>query len=339
MAFSVLEIPGQVDNHNLGRVIGECFRSQINTAVKRRKEDLGPTNYNKLTEASKNYAAITQTHLPSIMDEIEGTAFGAKIDFLDAFLLCCHELYDPSEQEHCTTIAGHEPGDKRILGHNEDWPLPEGSPNPLYLLKATIQESASLVYSIISLCYPDELMGTAVTMNDSGLILAVNSIETNNIHPGVPRIVLSRAITRCQTIKQSVDLINETPRASGYNFILAQNDKLVNVEVAGEDIEVETAPLGLWVHTNHFATPKMQKHGKEPSTQSLARYERASKLARFPMTVTDMKAALSDNEGPSPILNDGTLASVVTIPAEKILYVRQNKPVLGEFEEHHFRST
>lgn len=335
-----------VTQRELGNIIGEHFRLDAQEEIRIRRTRLGPRKYDELLENCKQYEVQTKrAGFSPILEEISGFAQGADISFLEAFFLSCHELYDPSElepTEHCTTIAVRQ-GRGIILAHNEEWPSRKDENNRLYILNAIIEDSPGTPYGLLGLCYSLERPGTGVDINTHGVAQAVNSIDTNTIPSGVPRTILARATTRCSTTDDVIKLVSNTKRASGYNLIVAQNQLLRNIEIAGPQVSVEKAftRLGalLWAHTNGFLDPEMKSHARPESENSRARYEQVTGLMELPMTLEKIIAILSDQTDPHfPIFSLDTQATCLIDTAARTLRIRRNQPQIGEFVEYHLPS-
>lgn len=144
----------------------------------------------------------------------------------------------------CTTIQ--VPGATRVIAHNEDG-LPElrGS-----CFIAQVAETGG--GGFVACCYPGSLPGHTFAVTSAGLAQAVNNLRLRDCQPEIPRMVLGRAVLRCRTTAEALDLLARENRCGGFHFTLAQtgDDSLHSVEFGGgmfSHKQITTASA----HANH----------------------------------------------------------------------------------------
>ena len=72
-SFPYYEVKGEYGD--IGRFIGNTFRTRIQEAIDRRKHAIA--GYNRLRELSKPYFTLTDEHFPHLTEELTETARGA----------------------------------------------------------------------------------------------------------------------------------------------------------------------------------------------------------------------------------------------------------------------
>ena len=235
--------------------------------------------------------AAARGHLPDIVAEIEGLAEGLGLPFDQVFTWCCRGDLRSDVPEGCTTVM--VPGEPRVIAHNED-----GGPEELNDCGLLLAEPAGAP-AFAAFLYPGSVPGTAFGVNDAGLVVTVNNIRALTKPPGVPRMVLGRAMMGCRTLDQAVALIRAVPRAGGFHFAMAQagDGRLLSVEFTGERVSVVKVAQPM-AHANHLIHPGMADQPQRITQSSGDRQARAGALlGRDPLAV------LQDDAGPGlPIL-------------------------------------
>lgn len=328
--FPYLEISGTY--RQIGKIIGENFRDNIQQTILFRKTHI--RKYDQYREKIQPYFQIAREKFPDYIEELTGICEGANVPVPDLFFHNTGETHDyflevsrqkAETEDHCTVVVSRSK-EGSIIGHNEDWAIE--SIDELYILKATI---GNLCF--IGLNYASYIPGISATLNSYGLVQCINEIhQTTRI--GVPKNFIARAVIECPTIDHAVNLIQSTPRASGYNHVLVQGKELCDIEIAKYEIDVERRIVSPYVHTNHFISKRMQKYENDWTAHvknSHARYIRAKELIKPIMDASDMQYILSDIRDPLyPICRkDATIGSVIIEPSKKVFTVCYGPPCLG----------
>jgi hypothetical protein len=329
--FPYLEIKGTY--YEVGRSIGEMFRGKIQETIEDRQKMI--PHYQLYRTKSEKYARAAQEQYPNLMGELRGMADGAQVPFIDLFFHNCPEAYDKEllvewdremaeTEEHCTiAVSFNDKG--ALIGHNEDWGIE--SLDELYILKATINGT-----TFLGLNYATSLPGSSAGLNNWGLVECINELyQETNI--GVPKCFVSRAILECKTLDEALNVIINTKRASGYNHLLVQRDRVWDIEIAGHDIDIQKHEKMPYVHTNHCISKHMQEYQLFATKNSIARFNRATELVKNSMTFDDMRSLLSDtNNKKYPICRENvTIGSVIIEPKAFTMHVCYGMPSTGTF--------
>jgi hypothetical protein len=326
--FPYLEVRGSY--RDIGSAIGETFRDRIGYIINLRKNRI--PGYSELLSQTYDYFQITLKTFPQYVDEMTAIATAARVGVADYFFANTEELYlseyvrDRMEHSHdrCT-IAVSFTDNGSTIGHNEDW-LPENIDN-FYILKATIGS-----VKFLSLSEVNVLPGACASFNNFGLVQCINDLAQIS-KVGIPKNFLSRAILECQSLQEAETLLLQSKRASGYNHVLVQGNEVHNIEISGDDHDIQVITQQPYVHTNHFLSRHMVQYETERSESSVARYDRAKELIRNDMTVEDMKTLLRDTKNTEfPICrSDSTIASVIISPNKNEMLVCYGRPCAGEY--------
>src|SRR5690606_14140046 len=136
-----------------------------------------------------------QSTFPHLIEEMQGIADGAQVEFEDILLFNTREIYDLLDEgreedwDHCT-IAATFNADGGLVGHNEDWD--SEAQDELYILKAEING-----LKLLALNYAGMLPGLSASMNGYGLVQCVNELHHTSYQIGIPKVVLARAVLDC----------------------------------------------------------------------------------------------------------------------------------------------
>lgn len=326
--FETLKVEG--DHYEVGRRIGEFSKEATAKWCEELKQIPG---FDGCLMKIDDYIGPTEEFSPEVTQMVRGIADGSGIDYATAFLMNTRELLDPilepdeknsiERHDHCTIAVGF--GEEGVIvGHNEDDQGAFNDLDDLYILKAKINGIMTM-----SLVYKSILPGTSVSVNEFGVVHCINELEQVNVGTGVPKIMLACALVTAKDIRQAEKIIVQAPRASGFNYVLVQNDKIINAESAGQELVVKEFVGKPHVHTNHYLFPEMKQYEKSRSVSSEKRYERATQLATNNMTKEDMMSLLSDRHDVEyPISrSDATLGSVVVVPNKREFLVSYGPPL------------
>jgi len=333
--FPYLEVQGT--HYEIGHAIGETFRGKILEIINERKRDI--PEYSSLLLKCQPYYDKTVEVFPHLIDELSGIAEGANVDPMDLFFHNTREVFDhtraPDREfletlDHCTIAVSFNPNGA-IIGHNEDWAIE--SIDELYVLKAKIGET-----TFLGLQYASYIAGGSATLNNYGLSQCINELHQKAV-VGVPKYFLSRAICECKTIDEAIGIIEQTPRASGFNHVLVQDNDITDVEIAYGEIDIEKQSGVPYIHTNHCISQRLKQYEEDTKTHhqnSFSRYMKAKELAKLNMNKDDMIALLSDTSDPTyPICRaDATIGSVVIEPRQNTMHICYGAPNKGEFLEY-----
>jgi len=315
----------------IGEFLGTTFRQKIQNSITERKQTI--SDYSSYLPKSQKCLDVTKKYFPQLIIETESISKAADVSLIDFFFMNNREVYDSAEQidqqnsvnlDHCTVVAGFN-NDKLVIGHNEDWSLDQI--DSFYILEATIGNT-----TFIGMNYMTVIPGLSASMNNYGLVQCINDIYQTN-KTGVPKNYIARAVLETKSLDEAEYIIRNTPKASGFNHVLAQNDEIRNFEIAGDIIGAQTVIKKPYAHTNHYLTPELQFLEKFHTKSSEIRYKRASKLLRKNMTMNNIKTILSDTQNYEyPICREGeTIGSAIFSPSQLKAEFCYGHPCAGKY--------
>lgn len=203
----------------------------------------------------------TVARLPVQMEEMAALAAGAGVDVETVLLLNLRgDLGDP-RAGGCSDIA--VPGDRWVLGHNEDG-------DALFaagISALTLQADADR--PVFALWYPGMLPSNAFTLNDA-LAWGIDHVPAREVVVGPARHAVARALQQVETLDAAADFLDALPSAGGfaYNFAERATGRVATVEAgggAGGLIEPPHDRTMLW-HTNHLRRPGRDGGAAGPSS-------------------------------------------------------------------------
>jgi hypothetical protein len=267
-------------------------------------------------------ARLVRERFPRVWAELEGLAAGLALSFDDVFLWNARGDVWAMSRDGCTTVQLPGADALRIV-HNED-----GDPclgGHCAIVEYAIEGSPRFAGFV----YPGSLPGHTFAVSDSGLAMTVNNLRLLHVGPGVPRMVLTRALLDVTDLPSAVALLRDTPHAGGFHLTLAHraSTELASVEFGAGFCSVQTVGTPA-LHANHAihddargrpqivtgSSEHRQKRGNRLLADAAARQEPLRILAdrgdsKFPIHRDDP----ADSDG------ENTLATAdITVRPERI---------------------
>ena len=208
--------------------------------------------------------AVTQAtaaRFPVHMDEMAALAEGAGVDARTVLLLNMRGDFGDPRAGGCSDVA--VPGDRWVLGHNEDG-------DPLF---ADCISGLTLAVDgerpVFALWYPGMLPANAFTLN-RGLAWGVDHVPAAAATVGPARHVVARALQQVEDLDAAAELLAAEPSAGGfaYNFAERATGRIATIEAGGGATGRADAPRAgpmLW-HTNHLRYSGAGGGGAGPSS-------------------------------------------------------------------------
>lgn len=276
----------------LGRFGAESVRSRL-VPSRFWSEIVVPARKSARISAMK---ALVLDAFPAIYDEILGISDAVSLPFDDVFAWNCRGDLSARTPDGCTTVQ--LPGPVNLVAHNED-----GLPGfDGHCALATVRPDHGPWFT--AFVYPGSIAGHTFAVTGAGLVVTVNNIRSVSREPGIPRMVLTRALLSCGSIDAAVALLRGAPRAGAFHVTLAQSgdSRIVSVEFDAEDVsalEIEVAS----VHANHLVHDEMGTHAQHVTASSASRQKRGAALVAAAHGEADRVArtVLFDDAGDLPI--------------------------------------
>jgi len=338
--FPLIQARG--DHREVGRQIGEALRPQIQRHMASLPDDLpvGVT-WEELLSQSQLYLAPTRAVYPQYTAEMEGIAEGAGVAFERVFLSHCEELWESAAwRRGCTDLVarGRATADgSTLVAHTND--LSPGVEEDLVILQVQAGDDPEFLgVSVAGLGY-------SAGFNAAGISMTGNELANNDIRPGVPRLVVVRAILAARRLGEALDACLLPQRASSYNNVVADaHGEVYSMEGSATDCEPIYIEGDLLAHANHYVSPAMRRFEADRNDigGSVYRHNRAKRLLQENqgrLSPERFQALLSDHAGyPASICKHGldsvTVFSLIVNLNERQAWIGRGRPCRTTYHEY-----
>lgn len=298
----------------VGRQIGKQCRERIQSMFASLRHELPPgVTWEAMLNQSRVYLAYSRAVYPQYIQELEGIAEGAQVSFDEVFLTMCEELWESFAWHGCTDMAarGKATGDgTTLIAHTNDL-LPK-TEALLVLLKVQAENEPEFLGVSAG--------GIAISAgyNAAKISLTGNQLDSNDVRPGVPRLLVVRAILGSRTLSEAMTHCLLPTRASSYNNVIADGSgEVYSMEGSATDMEAIYIKDDVMAHANHYVAPSMRRFERDRSViaNSIIRHNRAEYLLRRhygKLTPELLQTLLADHAGyPTSICKHGTETQTV----------------------------
>jgi len=326
-------------HYQVGRQLGTELKANLVREVEEMKLDEGWASYR--SEAAL-FLQYSRSSVPEYVEEVQGAADAAGLELVDLFSTLCEEIGDPNypPSRGCSDLVASNDVTRDgnvLVAHNNDT-----SPS-IERLVTIIHYQVDGEPEIVAVGYGG--LGISVGYNSSGISLTGNQLNSNDMRPGVPRMLLVREILAAERVGEAIDAAILQPRASNYNQVITDsNGEIYSIEGSATDYEPIYARDGYLVHTNHYASAWMRRFEFDPRdiTSSLVRYNRGTRLMKNAVgkiTVGTLKGFLADHVNrPGSICRHGdgvkTTFSVVIDLDTLVMYLARGNPCENAYGEY-----
>jgi len=278
---------------------------------------------------------------------LEGIAQGADASFDDLFVLNCIEgVTEDILHLGCTSIAvapEHAASGHALVGHNEDW-SPDDEPN-VCLIHATPDDEPPF----IAIAYGGQLPN--VGFNARGIAQCCDSIHTNDVQIGIPRVFVARRTLAANNLYEAIRNTLAPQREAGYHHLIAdKSGELYVIETSARHFATIYGIDGKLAHANNYLTKRMKpfEHNTEGLIGSRVRVNRATRLLRQQSqhTIDTFRAILADHvDHPYSLCSHAvhlekefdrqkTIASVIMDLTALEMHVCWGSPCEGEYHTY-----
>ncbi|MGN6316135.1 C45 family autoproteolytic acyltransferase/hydolase [Trinickia sp.] len=294
------------DSAQIGRALGELAKPvfdaymQQSAAWARLRQWRGTPFVGALRKvASERY--------PAYVAELDAMAAALGWPGDDLFLWNCRGELTHRAPDGCTTLAAERSmgGTGGVIAHNED-----GDPH--------LRDKCMLVDvrptgrpGFVSFYYPGSLPGHTFAVNRAGIAQAINNLRIVHTAPGVPRMILARAVLDAVSLDEAVAMLRDAPRASGFHHTIgcAGEAHIFSIEATPRRCSIErvggqnTNVGRLFGHANHLVH---REHELELQVVTDSSRDRQGRLAEL----LPQLGARSDNETLLRVLRDRAQAGL-----------------------------
>ena len=339
-------------HYEMGRQIGtdrkEAVQEMLGTYrryFEQEGERIQIADWDEAILHARKYLPFAEESVPQYVEELQGIAEGAGIDFNDLLVLNCIEaITEDALHTGCTSLAAapEVTADGSLLvGHNEDW-LPDDF-DTVYLVHARPDNEPAYLGITYGGLLPN------IGFNEYGIAQCCDSVYPNDARIGVPRVFVSRAVLAARTPSDAIRAALNRRRAAGYNHLIVHvSGEVYNVEVSAEDFDVIYGSDGILAHTNNYLSRRMLAIEKDSDEliASRVRYNRATRLMRSQLgklSLKSFKAILADHvnypqsicshidENDRPLERQQTIASLLMDLTTRTMYVAWGPPCQAEY--------
>ena len=280
MVSMIPMIEARGSHREVGRQIGQGCQAQIRGMLTNLREDLlEGISWPEMLEESKRYLELSRKVYPQYIEELEGIAEGVDEPFDEIFLSMCEELWESAAWKRgCTDMVarGRATLDgSTLVAHTNDL-LPKAEEN-LVLLKIQAGDEPEI------LGISPGGIAISAGFNAAGISLTGNQLDNNDIRPGVPRLLVVRAIMASRYLSEAMDHCLLPQRASSYNNVLADtNGEVYCMEGSATECEPIYIENDIMAHANHYTSPAMRRFEADRNSlsNSVQRHNRATRLLR-----------------------------------------------------------
>lgn len=244
-------------------------------------------DWKEARERALDHVKAIEKYDPSMLDEMEGIAEGAGVDFEDILALNARSeialtgYKGTAFSDGCTAIAITRPvTNQTLLGQNWDW-------------KGT-QKDSLLLLNIEAEDKPDITMITEggiigkIGFNSAGVGVCFNALHTDKKSNEVPIHLGLRAVLDSYSLTEAVSKIKHGQMACAASFLIAYDSgaggMAVNMEVSPFEADFVGEDNAALVHTNHILSPLLKQNLTDMNEfkydDSMLRKFRAEQLIR-----------------------------------------------------------
>jgi isopenicillin-N N-acyltransferase like protein len=336
----VLEIRGT--HREVGQQIGQQMKPALQRMVSRLRQHLpAGIQWDDLLREAQLYLAHSRSVYPQYIEELEGVAAGAGLPFEEVFVEMCEELWEePAWQKGCTDLVarGRATVDgSTLVAHTNDLG-PEAEQDLVILKVQAGDEPEFLGVSVGGLGY-------SAGFNAAGIVMSGNQVSSNDIRPGVPRLIVVRAILAARRLEEALDACLLPQRASSYNNVVGDaHGEVYCMEGSATDCQPIYIADDVLAHANHYVSAPMRRFEAEPHAigGSLIRHNRALRLLRenySQLSPERFQVLLADHANyPGSICKHGlesvTVFSLIVNLNERRAWIGRGRPCQTTYVEH-----
>ena len=312
----------------IGQLIGSHFKDKIRELIHvRKKQFFREMESQKVTVATRDLDEICnelsrnlQNECSEEYDELKGIAASSGTLIQDLVFVCGYsdviDLYldkfdalvpKMENRPSCTSFMaiGSVNSDKLSYG-GQTWDMPPDTENYMIIaIKRPVHDKAFLSVSTVAGL-------THIGVNENGLCIGTNKLVSSDVQEGVFFSALIQSSLLKNDMSEAKKLILTARRAAGHNYYLVSKGEGLNIEATARQTAVDSVRDDIYIHANHYISPKLRPIAIDYSPSSFRRAEAMREklvASRERLCVEDFQSALSMHDG--PICRHGEKASFV----------------------------
>jgi isopenicillin-N N-acyltransferase-like protein len=365
----VLQVSGT--HREVGRQIGEEMRPALQQMMAWMHTNLpGGVSWADMRRQGLLYLEPSRAVYPQYVEELEGIAEAADLPFEEMFLRVCEELWEPVvwkdplsdglRSPHLTAHGGAEQrlqgGPKTLKGCTDFAARGNATVDGSTLLAHTNDLSPEAEQDLVILRVragdEPEFLGVSpgglvysAGLNAAGIGLTGNEVSCNDIRPGVPRLLIVRAILAARRLEEAMNACLLPQRASNYNNLISDaQGEVYCMEGSATDCEPIYIEGDIMAHANHYVSQAMRRFEADRNDNggSIIRYHRAMRLLRENygrLSPERFRGLLADHFNyPGSICKHGlesvTVFSLILNLNERRAWIGRGRPCQTTYVEH-----
>jgi isopenicillin-N N-acyltransferase-like protein len=351
--FKVIECGGGF--YEIGRQYGASCQDSLVSSIDSLFRDIGAfqtVDKERIIQNARKYLPLVENFDPDLIEMLKGQADGARVTFDEIFALRCKfelGMYYRRVMALCTSFAvtgNATRGGKTIIGQTYD--LTPGI--SIDLVKTRFVDGMEQLSMVFAGGGAGEL-----PLNSAGLGMALNvMLSPSEVQLlNVPCACVIPKAMRQKRIGDALGIVCAAGRSIlHYGFASAEGD-IIGIETWPNDYNVIQPERDMLVHTNHYLTERFKKGTSAFGFMEGDSYIRIQHLKRLmekhygELTVELLGEFMTDhNDYPRSICKHTdqqvqlgeTLAAVIMVPEEGVLYATCGQPCQNEYIEYSLSS-
>lgn len=270
--------------YEIGLQHGETLKDSINELylrlIKRHTDTIPSATERSIVGLTSRFIDSTQQYAPELVKEIEGISEGSGLAFEKIFFMNCYDemsFYNDlvDQVNGCTLFlsTGRATADGRTyLG--QGWDM-----NALFF-PVIIKHSptGSKDYSKIMLTHPGVIGGAGI--NEHGLSLVWSTLKAVDEKTGLPVPLMIRKVLNGKNLNDAVHVLLNTPRASGFNFMVANEYGGFNIEATGMQERI-CYVTSISAHANHYEDDLLRQYEIKPRIRRSNTHIRSGRMKQL----------------------------------------------------------
>jgi isopenicillin-N N-acyltransferase-like protein len=304
------------------------------------------TSERDILSYAQSHLPASRAYAPDLVAEVEGIAEGSGMEFNQIFALNCFDevmCHGPqlltSGLHGCTAFAatGRATADgKPYIG--QGWDMPRLYP-PYFFRISGPETPAALVFSHAAI-----VGGTGI--NEHGLSLCWNTLKASDRGVGAPATFVVRRALQAKDISEMVGNAIGAQRANGMNFVLADSDQAVDLEMSATRYNLSYC-CGVLSHANHYEAPELLQYEMDlplsvPDTllrSGRMRHLLEDRRGELTPRMLQQEVLTDHAGGPGSICRHEcrgfeTTVSMMFSPSERKVWATNGNPCSSEFVEY-----
>lgn len=234
-------------------------------------------------EQAKKYIDFIEQTDVTLLEEMDGIASGAAVDFHDILVLNARSeiaLTIPNKIDGCTSLAVLPPlATNAYLAQNWDWRAAQARSLVIMNIEQTDRPTIQMVTE-------GGIIGK-IGFNSAGLGVCLNAIRANVKSEKLPIHLGLRVVLNSTHIDEAVERVVNQTLASAANFLIAQDDgesqaKTINLELSPTGDDQKSTDDSYLYHTNHLCSEalveKIGEKNLDTTKNTFVRLDRMKQL-------------------------------------------------------------